>query len=262
MLAQLLRTKLSAITDERFAPLAHSIEEVLAASSHGGQEWRKTGRDLFLMLVHRLEEEEGIEGATEAPSRLTRYVPNFISAILSDLEALLLGAPETVADPQERPLLTAHLLLKLTEWTVMNYQWECIYGPDADAAASRRLEGLPFGLEIWGDRDEIWTNLIEITESVLPGTSKRLAEPVLGCHSYWARMDLEKEADVTVFFESCPVGAIKPWIEMGIKTMLTDQAVVKVGLMGECGGENISSNGDLEREILTLLGHQCGTPVS
>jgi len=262
MLSQLLRCKLSAISDPKFRSISETIKEILNHAPTADERWRYSGQTLFRALVTQIGREEQVAGAVETPDLLTRYVPNFISAILRDLDTLLFHPSTPLADPTEQPLLVAHLLLRLAEWTMMNYEWECLYGPMPDSVAAKRMEGLRFELEIWGDRDEIWLNLLEITEARLPGISKRLSDPVLGCQCYWAKMDLEGKDEGLGYLEPSGVTVEHIWIEMGIKTLLTDQTVVKTELKAASKGVPVQSLGKLEGEILATLGHMCGTPFS
>ncbi len=259
MLLSVVKAKLSAITDPRFQPLAEEITSIV----HGQPGWRNRAASLFHAFVSQIATEEGIEGGEDEPALLTGLVPNFVAAMIDDLREILLKGAARVAEPQEHPLLAAHLLLKLAEWSVSNYQWECLYGPLADSRIARLMEGLQYGLEVWGDRDEIWITLLDITEQVLPGTARSLEAPLVGCRGLWARLSIDPPGEVERWFrtdENAPT-VDAAWMEMGVKTILTDQTVVRIHLKGQSGGGATESSGVLERRILALLGQKSGGPV-
>ncbi len=145
------------------------------------QETLNSLRDVFISFYASLCKEEGIESIKNYNEEmaLKDRVPDTIANWLTVLSEIFSGncSIERVLDPIDT---AAILLLKLREWSCLNYEGRFLYGEDIENEAKLGFSHLESEMDLLGDKDEILTLVLDSLkgfcsdyeidfESLLPG---------------------------------------------------------------------------------------------
>ena len=126
------------------------------------QEVLKKLRNIFISSYAFLCQQEGIKSIKNYNEEmaLKDRVPDTIANWLTVLSGIFSGTSsiERVLDPVET---AAILLLKLREWSCLNYEGRFLYGQDVENEASLRFNRLETEMDLLGDKDEILTLVLD-----------------------------------------------------------------------------------------------------
>ncbi|NDY42040.1 hypothetical protein G3N55_04150 [Dissulfurirhabdus thermomarina] len=259
MLSSLLRHKLSCLRGAGDASLRAELKAMLASPAEPAAGWQAPGRDLLSDFLGRMGREEGLPEWADPVRDLRDRVPNFVSNALAGLtEVLVAPLP---AHPQEAKETAVHLLLKIAEWMARNYDHRCLYGEEGEARARALFDGVPMGVEVWGDLDEVWLAVHEACAGLGLERDFQAALPVFGCRGYGAEVTVTAPAVLGApdFWAGRPLPA-SAVLTLALRSGLVDQVEVRCRLRGR--GAAAASSGRLEGRLLAALVESCGAPES
>ena len=263
MLRALLQHKVSLLGRPEDSFWRRTLEAVLSAPPEPKEGWQRPGTELLFRIRTRIAAEEGVSPLEERPSEalFRHHLPDFVTGCLQALERILLAGGDPGASPEEEQLTAAHLLLKVVEWLVWNYEDRCVYGPDAEEKARGYLDAARFGAEVWGDRDEVWLTLLEVAADALGLDPSRLPlkRQAVACRGYGLLIPgLSGRASSP---EAWTAGRVPEdiGIILAVARSVVDQAVVRVSLL-DLGPGGAKPSGWLEGQILSRVAELTGTP--
>lgn len=227
--------------------------------------WRDKARKLFTKLLSRIALEEKLTPFDNDEDELLfkHHLPDFIAGIIQTLEEILF-APRNPFQEKENYETVIHLLLRLFEWTVWNYEaGRCIYGIKNAQKAESLFNISSFEVEVWGDRDEVWLTTLEILENdfSMRGLFDH-AETYYSCKTYGSIIrKLPSEIADNPRNWTGPGKTHSPILIIGIQIKIIDHSKVRM-MLTDLKNPSLKSSGRLENTILSEIAASCGTPTT
>lgn len=260
MLFDFVRQKISRMEESTDGSLLQALQAMLAVKPADVAIWQHVGQKILSQMMVRMATEEEVPAFVGGGEALRDRLPDRVGNAISQLsEVLVLPVPE---EPEDARLIAVHLLLNISEWMVNNYENRCLYGEKENRNASDLLKALHLGVEIWGDKDEVWLVLGELLDEWSLGKAFRAASPVLGSRTYGVR--LERIRSPRLMHPAIWAGGVLPEVATLIITVTgtaTDHTYVQALLTGRAEtGQDVPSSGRFEGEFFAALAENCGSP--
>ncbi len=263
-LDRILRDKLSLVKHPRDELFGHALKAILDAG-HSAP-WREECRRLFAHILDRIAVEENVSPFYDQESKdlLKHHLPDFVSGMIQALEELLFQ-PVGLSDLTKEIEVfetSLHLLLRLMEWSVWNYEGgRCIYGKDSLQKAESIFRLPAFEIEVWGDRDEVWLSVMDLLESQY-GLKKAIesTDIVYSCTTYSV---IVHELPSSLIFNEAywrTIDGIEPCMILSVQTRMVDQTILRIAFKDLNKLDKVVSKGSFEAEIFDRVVNDCGRP--
>ncbi len=228
--------------------------------------WRNECTQILTRLLSRIALEENVSPFDEDESEILfkHHLPDFITGIIQALEEILFIPPGPEdAHSEATDFETAlHLLLRLLEWMVWNYEGgRCIYGRVNAEKAESLFQVATFELEVWGDRDEVWLTVLDILKGQFHlGASLEAADTYYSCRTYSSILkNLPRGLAQNEAYWASRHHAFSPVLIISVQSRIVDQTWVKI-ILKDIKDPHVKSSGVLEGDILGRIASICGTP--
>ena len=265
MLKRILAEKLDLIQHPKDIYFKEALRSIFACGHSGA--WKDGCRELFTKILSRIAIEENVSPFDEEENEILfkHHLPDFVTGLIKALEEILYLPDDSSAFNRRAPdeFETAlHLLLRLLEWTVWNYEGgRCIYGRENAQRAESVFKLAHHKLEVWGDRDEVWLTLMDILKEEFHLEQQiETSETYYSCRTYSMIIrNLPGEVALAGEYWCSPTPPSAPIMIVSIQSKIIDQSTVKLELK-DLKDQSQKSTGILEANILGRVANICGTP--
>ena len=265
MLKKILAEKLGLIQHPKDIYFKEALKAIFARGPTGT--WKEECRRLFTRVLSRIAIEVNVSPFDEDQNEILfkHHLPDSVTGMIRAIEEILFISDRSAThhmDVTEEFETALHLILRLLEWTVWNYEkGRCIYGQKNVRFAESVARLARHRVEVWGDRDEVWLTLIGIlAEEFHLGNQIESSETYYSCSTY--SMIIKNIPDCTVRMEkywSQSTPPRMPALIVAIQARIVDQSLVEIELR-DLKDHFLRSTGVLEGEMLARVADLCGTP--
>ncbi len=265
-LNRIILDKLRLVQHPKEALFSQTLKDILD-HGHTGP-WREECGRLFTKILTRIAVEENVSPFDDDESEILfkHHLPDFVTGMIQALEELIFSpieATDFVAEIEAFET-TLHLLLRLMEWTVWNYEGgRCIYGKDSAQKAESIFHLAAFEIEVWGDRDEVWLNVIDLLESEYDMKKAiESGDTVYSCTTYSTIVyELPPHIVMNREYWQTALG-IAPCLIVSVQSRIVDQTRLRIALKDLKEPAKALSSGVFEADILNKIANSCGTPFN
>ncbi|MGB9711652.1 MAG: hypothetical protein ACP5J5_04185 [Dissulfurimicrobium sp.] len=259
---KIIKSKLNTIINEKDYKFKIALTNILYDNLN---KWQKIGQILLTNFIAKIAKEEGIVSFTSKYDEeiFKDHLPNDIANTITQLSRLLLGELENKQDK----ITAIFLLLKLFEWTLLNYENRCPYGKTIDQQAEILLKKTSNQTELFGNKDEIWLYSIGILKDIFKQNFNE-QKIFFGCRAYAEEAIFN---DKTVLMDdrnwsqiNLPSSDLIGKLVLGARTNLTDQTLVGISIkryQRQQINKTEEHSNRLEGIFLTRLTELCGAAI-